>query len=65
MDGGEEKSEVTAQTSASIAPILMTDARCSTSGCGVQGIGQRQVGYKLENDYDVTRRECGNSDHLR
>ena len=35
------------------------------TGCGVQGLGQRQVRYKLENDYDVTRRENGNRDHLR
>ena len=42
----------------------MTDARCSTKGGGVQGIGQRQVGYRLENDCEVARHECGNRDHL-
>ena len=42
----------------------MTDVRCSITGGGVQGIGQRQVGYRLENDCDVARRECGNRDNL-
>ena len=39
-----------AQTSIAIPPVFVTDARCSTTGGGVQGIGQRQVGYRLEND---------------
>ena len=63
MDRGKEKSGVTAQSIA-IPPLFMTDARCSTTGGGVQGIGERQVGYRLENDCDVERRECGNRDHL-
>ena len=58
MDRGKEKSGVTAQTSIAIQPLTMTDARCSTTGVGVQGIRQRQVGYMLENDCDVVR------DHL-
>ena len=60
----KEKSGVTAQTSIAVPPLLMTDARCSTAGGGVQGVGQRQVGCRLENDCDVARRECGNRDHF-
>ena len=59
MDRGKEKSGVMAQTSIAIPPLFMTDARCSTTGGGVQRIGQRQVGYRLENDCDVAQRECG------
>ena len=64
MDRDKEKSGVITQTSIAIPPLFMTDARCSTIGGGVQGIFQRRVGYKLENDCDVARRECGNRDHL-
>ena len=64
MDRDKEKSGIITQTSIAIPPLFMTDARCSTAGGGVQCIGQRQVGYRLENDCDVARRECGNRDHL-
>ena len=64
MDRGKEKSGVIAQTSIAIPPSFMMDARCSTTGGGVQGIGQRQVGHRLESDCDVARRECGNRGHL-
>ena len=57
MDRGKEKSGVIAQTTNAIPPVFVTDARCSTTGSGVQGI-------RLENDCDVARRECGNRDHL-
>ena len=57
MDRGKEKSGVTAQTSIALPPLFVTDARCSTTGGGMQGIGQRQVGYKLENDCEVARRD--------
>ena len=50
MDRDKEKSGVIAQTSIAIPPVFATDARCSTTGGGVQGTGQRQVGYRLEND---------------
>ena len=63
MDRDKEKSGVITQTSIAIPPFHMTKARCSTTGGGVQGIGQRQVGYRLENDCDVARRECGTRDH--
>ena len=64
MEAGKEKSGVIGQTSIAIPPLFMTDARYSTTGGGVQGIDQRQVGYRLENDCDVASRECGNRDHL-
>ena len=64
MDRGKEKSGVIAQTSIATPPLFVTDARCSTTGGGVQGIGQTQVGFRLGNDCDVARRECGNRDHL-
>ena len=64
MDRGEEKSGVRAQTSIAIPPLFVTDAKCSTTGGGVQDTGQRQVGYRLENDCDVARRERDNRDHL-
>ena len=59
VDRGKGESGVRAQTSIAIPPLFVTDARCSTTGGGVQGIGQRQVGHRLENDSDVARRECG------
>ena len=60
----KEKSGITTQTSMAIPPLFVTDARCSTTGGGVQGIGQRQVGCRLEYDCDVARHECRNRDHL-
>ena len=65
MDRGKEKSGAIGQTSIAIPPVFAAETRCSTTGDGVQGIGQGQVGYRLENDCDVARRECGNRDHLR
>ena len=64
VDRGKEKSGARAQTSMALPPSFVTDARCSTTGGGVQGTGQGQVGYRLANDCDVVRRECDNRDHL-
>ena len=64
MDRGSDKSGATLQTSIALPPVFVTDARCSTTGGGVQGIGQRQVGDRLENDCHVARRECDNRDQL-
>ena len=63
MDRGSDKSGATLQTSIALPPVFVTDATCTTGG-GVQGIGQRQVGYRLENGCDVARRECDNRDQL-
>ena len=60
MDRGKEKSGVIAQPSIAIPALFISDARCSTTGGGMPGIGQRQVGYRLEHDCDVARPECGN-----
>ena len=64
MGGSRQGTGVITQTSIAIPPLFMTDAKCSTTGGGVQGIGQRQVGYRLVSDCDVARRECGNRDHF-
>ena len=42
MDRGNEKSGFIAQTSIAIPPVFVTDARYSTTGGDVQGIGQRK-----------------------
>ena len=54
MDRNKEKSGIRTQTPIAIPPLLMTDARCRTTGGGVQGIGQRQVGYRLDSAESIT-----------
>ena len=47
MDRGEEKSGVVPQTSIAIPPVFVTNARCSTTGCGVQGRDKSDTSLRM------------------
>ena len=54
--GGSRQGEVWSQSSEfNCITTFVTDARCSTTGGGMQGIGQWQVGYRLENNCGAWR----------